>query len=225
MTGGCDEGMEGARSDVGRREGGRPRLRGARPDGSGAVDAGQAPARCRAHRPVGHPVWRCRGVRRCFMAGLVQLRPPWRRAVDRRVSSVERRASSVTKQTLPSTHTNARRVAPEHHAQRSWTGQLVRSRAHAAARPTVQSNTCAWPWVTGPFPGPMPRCFNQQPHPRSAAPFGEPWPGEWRRCNTASACTLLLSRLLGIAAAAAAVAAATPSAPPPAPTRSRPSGC
>jgi hypothetical protein len=216
--------VEGARSDVGRREGGRPRLRGARPDGSGAVDAGQAPARCRAHRPVGHPVWRCHGVRRCFMAGLVQLRPPWRGAVDRRAPSVERRASSVTKQTQPPTQPNARRVAPpEHHAQRSWTGQLVRSRAHAAARPTVQSNTCAWPWVTGPFPGPMPRCFNQQPHPRSAAPFGEPWPGEWRRCNTASACAcwvlppppppppplllllllLLLLRLLGLAPPAA----------------------
>jgi hypothetical protein len=130
MTGGCDEGVEGARSDVGRREGGRPRLRGARPDGSGAVDAGQAPARCRAHRPVGHPVWRCHGVRRCFMAGLVQLRPPWRRAVDRRVSSVERRASSVTKQTQPPTQPNARRVwvwrpstTPSVPGLDNWSGQ------------------------------------------------------------------------------------------------------
>jgi hypothetical protein len=123
------------------------------------------------------------GVRRCFTGSSNSGRHGERCIAKSRPSTVGRRLSTSRhayrhRHRRPHNPTHA--VAAEHHAQRSWTGQLVRSRAHAAARPTVQSHTCAWPWVAGPFPGPMPGCFNQQPHPRSAAPFCESSVGERR---------------------------------------------
>ena len=182
--------MEGARSDVGHGEGGWPRLLGASPDGSNPVDAGQAPARCRTHRPVGHPVWRCHGVRRCFTAPSNSGRHG-----EDAVRCGERSRRPLALDVVARTHARTTQRAPwrpRHHAQRSWTGQLVRSMAHAAARPAVQSHACAWPWLTSPFPGPMPGCFNQQPHPRSAAPSCESPVGEaaWRPGGT----TLSLQR-------------------------------